>query len=146
MNLSDDSFEAELASLRPREVSPELRNRIARGLADVPTRQNLGWQIAALGGLVAACLALTFFPRNQARDTSPDAALVGTQAIPPGGSDSTGPTLLAFRRVVARSPDDLEPFLDGQGKMVFEVGPSAASIRVFTPSPATLYSFLDNEQ
>jgi hypothetical protein len=145
MNLPDDSFEAELATLRPREVSPELRNRIARALADVPTRQNLRWRIAAIGGLVAACLALAFLQGDHARDANPDRALTGTEAIPNAKFDSAGPTLLAFRRAVARSPDDLEQFLDRQGRTVPQIGPSAASIHVFTRSPATLHSFLDDE-
>jgi len=145
MNLPDDSFEVELARLRPREVSSELRNRIARALADVPTRQKQAWRIAACGGLVAACLALLLFVGNHARDTSPDAALLGTQPIVRAGFDSTGPTLLGFRRAVARSPDDLEPFLDRQGRTVPAVGPSAAPIHVLTSSPATLHSFLDDE-
>jgi hypothetical protein len=57
MNEALDPLEAELSQLRPPEISPELRRRVAECLADSPqpSRRTI-WRLAFAAGLAAALL------------------------------------------------------------------------------------------
>ena len=64
MSEAPDPLEAELSALRPREVSPGLRRRVAERLADPPHARRRIWRIALAAGLAAACLAAVLFRRG----------------------------------------------------------------------------------
>src|SRR4051794_3206550 len=115
MNDANEPFEEELAALRPRELSPGFRRRIARRLA-VPGPKPSGWRwgIALTGGLAAACLAAFLFGQGGGEVVETRHAVVIPSPVPPDPVDDAMPTLRAYRRVVTRSPEELDAVLDKQ--------------------------------
>jgi hypothetical protein len=109
MNDEHDLFEMELAALRPRDVSPRLRGRIARSLAEAPQREvrRPHW-FALSAALAAACVVAAVFWRVGHRDGDPQQKMATTSPVPRLEVNSSIPTLLVYERALARSPEELE--------------------------------------
>jgi len=128
MNTEFDPLEAELHSLRPRELSPELKRRIADELASEPLRQSgslwslSGWLWSRMPrhfapryfvvASLAACLlaALLLIRRDDHRAVTAEPAL----AEPPVTTafDAALPSVWQFHNAVNRSAGDLDAVLD----------------------------------
>jgi hypothetical protein len=109
MNDEHELFEKDLAALRPRDVSPGLRRRIARSLAEAPQREvrRPHW-FALSAALAAACVVAAVFWRVGHRDDKPEQNLATTRPVPHLEVSSSIPTLLVYERALARSPEELE--------------------------------------
>ena len=92
MNETDGNIESRLEALRPRPISPDLENRIARGTSrPVPTRAARGffWTTVAGGALAASTILVLLI--NQAFAPAPDANFVSRGA----SHDSSAFTVVA---------------------------------------------------
>jgi hypothetical protein len=142
MNEPPDPLEAELAALPPHDVSPELRRRVAERLADVPPRRRrrVLW-LAVAGGLAAACLAAVALWWGLGRHVEPDRPVVRNEPAPPAEASPPGPTLLAYQRALARSPEALDALLDQDAAAIPGPEPELLRAGVFSRPDATLYPF-----
>jgi hypothetical protein len=135
MNESPDPLEMELAALRPRDVSPGLRGRIARRLSEGPTpeQQRPRW-FALSAALAAACVVAAVFWRVGGRQVERHQNTVVAPPLPRAGANSSAPTLLAYERALARSPEELEAKMSAFRWPVQDDSPVARR----TPTPATV--------
>jgi hypothetical protein len=153
MSETFDPLEAELSALRPREVSPGLRRRIAERLADPPRAGRRTRRIALVAGLAAACLAVVLFRRGggpgQGSGPRPDPGPVVVQPrpVPPVevDADDSEPTLLAYDLALARSPEDLIALLNRRAAVDRESRPELARIGAFTRPDASLRTLLGED-
>jgi hypothetical protein len=106
MTADRDPLEAELEALTPREPSPELRRRVSERLAVTPAARRQLWRSEAVLALAAAVLAAIglSLPRPAVNVRPPDPPAV-VRADP-------GPSLAAYERALARSPEALDALLD----------------------------------
>jgi hypothetical protein len=146
MSESLDPLESELSSLRPLEMSFELRRRIAERLAEVERpddaeriRGRRPWRGALAGGLIAASLAVILF------------RWIGNQPIPAPGIhqpspsiavENSGNMLLAYERAFARSPDEFDALLNKDAADVPAPNPQPMRIGVFSWSDSELHALL----
>jgi hypothetical protein len=143
MSQAPDPLEAELSALRPHEVSPELRRRIARRLADVPPARVRGLRWLALaGGLAAAGLVVVLLWRAGGPRVEPKPTIVRTPPAPPLEVEDVGPMLLAYQRALARSPEDLDALLNQHAIGDPEPNPALVRLRACTRSEAELHALL----
>jgi hypothetical protein len=151
MSEAPDPLEAELSALRPQPVSPGLRRRVARRLGDdprgltPPARHRRRWWFALAAGLAAACLAAVLLWWGSGRRTEPEPIVVQPRPRPPSRVEGAEPTLLAYQRALARSPEDLDALLDKQAVAAPEPNPELVRIRAFTRSDAALHALLGEE-
>ena len=153
MNEAYDPLEAELSALKPHEVSPGLRRRIAERLADPPRAGQPIRRIALVAGLVAACLAVVLLRRGggpgQGSGPRPDPrpVVVRPRPAPPVevDVDDSEPTLLAYERALARSPEDLIALLNRRATVARESRPELAQIGAFTRPDASLRTLLGDD-
>ena len=150
MNEAPDPLEAELSALRPRDVSPGLRHRIAGRLADPPHARRWGWPIALAAGLAAACLAAIVFRSGDGHGPAPqpEPVVVQPRPTPPAVAeedDDPEPTLVTYERALARSPEALEALLDRRAAAAPEPHPELARIGAFTRSDAALRTLLGED-
>ena len=133
MNEPYDPLEAELAELRPREISPRLKRRIAEHLAGPQTiGQPWPWNAALAGALAAACLAAVLLGwRN---NVSLDPTSIDTLPAPVAVNGDAKPTVLAYRRALARSPQALNALLDKHAARTLQPDSPRTQIRAFTRS------------
>jgi hypothetical protein len=112
MSDAPDPLETELSALRPREVSPELRRRVAERLAESsPAKRRWLWRIAVAGGLAAAFVAAVLFRWGAGgRDEPAPIPDVGQPALAVEVK-GTFPTLIEYERALARSPEELDSLL-----------------------------------
>jgi hypothetical protein len=144
MNEPLDPIEAELSSLRPREVSPELYRRVARGLAAPSPRKTYRlWRPALVAGLAAACLAAIAFHRGGSGVVGPGP--IDRRSVPAVAVDDSRPMLLAYQRALARSPEALGALLDKHAQAAAGPGPGLGQIRGFTRSVAVLDTLLGDD-
>jgi hypothetical protein len=141
-----DRLEAELADLRPRDASPQLRQRIA----DHQARSGSSgwfrpWGLALAGGLAAAVLALIVFPWSIKRPGEPELLPVQTKPVPRVEAEAPSPTLVTYQRALARSPEALEDKLDKDAVLALSAGPRSAQISAFTRSDAALHALLGED-
>ena len=127
-----DQLETELRALRPRGAAPELRRRIVDRL-DHRTQiiEHRAWDIALAGALAAACLAAISLwwsddPREKTNDNAPRSLAVS----PPVHVD-LGPTVLAYRHALVRSPDRFSELLDEHAAVTLPHNPARNGIRAF---------------
>jgi hypothetical protein len=139
-----DPLEAELAALRPHEPSPELCRRVAERLADAPRvrLRRLG-RLALAGGLAAACLAAVLF--GWAARRGEPKPVFRPQPAPPAQVADNGPTLLAYERALARSPEELDALLDREAGAPQGPGPEPRPTSAFTRSDADLHDLLGDD-
>jgi hypothetical protein len=146
MSEPTDPFEAELSALRPREVSPDLRRRIAERLASpppAPHRRVL--RLAFAGGLAAACVAAVLL--RWGAGANPEPGPIADRPRPSSAAEASeaGPTLLAYQRALARSPEELTILLDKAAEASPASGPELGRIRAFTRSDAALHALLGDD-
>src|SRR5438034_1173420 len=138
MSETPDPLEAELSSLRPHEPSSGLRRRVAERLADSdshrgltpPARHGRLWWLAVSGGLAAACLAAVFLWWWAGREPEQKQAREPPQPAPSVLEDP-GPTLLAYERALAHSPEELDALLDKHATIAPELNNESVSIGAF---------------
>jgi hypothetical protein len=112
-----ESLEKELAEIRPRQPSAELKARIAerlqpstRSIETAPRRVQI--RVAVVRGLVAAGLAAIVFwlgriSRIESQPQDP------TQQLPMASAfDFDAPSAWSYRAALGQSPDSLEALLD----------------------------------
>jgi hypothetical protein len=146
MSETPDPLEAELAALRPHEVSPGLRRGVAERLADVPPpKLRWLWWLALAGGLAAACLAAILLWWGGGRRLQPEQVVRPTPPGPAVAVEDSGPTLLAYERALARSPEDLDALLDKDAGVAPEPNPELVRIGAFTRSDAALHALLGED-
>ena len=141
-----DPLEAELSALRPHEVSPGLRRRIADRLADPsPTRRRRPWPLALAGGLAATCLVAAILRWGIGGAVGPGPIVVPPRPAQTAGVDDSWPTLLAYERALARSPEELGALLDKHAGAAPEPRPEPVPICAFTRSDATRHALLGDD-
>jgi hypothetical protein len=133
MTESLDPLEMELLALRPRDVSRELQGRVAERLHQRAWRYRPAWRAAVVGGLATAAgilLALVLWLEN--RKTTMDPPVV---SIPPqsrGVVEESRPTMQAYNRALAESPEALEALLDKHAGLLAGAGPSTKPVDIFS--------------
>jgi hypothetical protein len=117
-----------------------LRRQIAERLTGVrPTQRRQRWLLPLAAGLAAACLAvLLLWKAGQPRETPPT---VGPPPEPPVAVEDALPTLLAYERALARSPEDLDALLNKHPQFA----PERVRIGAFTRSDAALRDLLGED-
>jgi hypothetical protein len=90
MSETPDPLETELSAIRPREISPGLRRRVAQQLSDNRSAQanlkwrlrysNRMWWLGVAGGVAAACLAAIVFRLSVSRYSKPDLIVIVPKA------------------------------------------------------------------
>jgi hypothetical protein len=145
MSEAPDPLEAELSALRPHEVSPGLRRRVAQRLAEAPpaTRRRL-WRLALAGGLAAACLAAVLYWWGGGRRVELE-PIFRPQPAPPVVVEDAEPTLLAYQRALARSPEELDALLDKQAVVAPEPNLELVPLGAFTRSDAARHALLGDD-
>jgi hypothetical protein len=146
MSEPPDPLEVELSALRPQEITAELRRRVAQRLADAQAaKRRWGWRLVLAGGLAAACLAGILLWWAGGRREEPQSIAVQPRPAPPRKVEDPNPTLLAYQRAFARSPEELNALLDKQAVAAPESNPEVGRIGAFTRSKAALHSLLGDD-
>ncbi len=146
MSEPHDPLEAELSALLPREVSPDLRRRIAGRLADLPpARRRPFWRFALAGGLAASCLAAVLIRWGGGPHPGPGPIVDLPRPATAGEVGDSGPTLLTYKRALARSPEALALLLDKAAEAAPNPDPGLGPIRAFTRSGAALHALLGDD-
>jgi hypothetical protein len=148
MSDAPDPLEEELLSLRPHEPSPGLRRGVAERLAHAPsaTPRRLWW-LAVSGGLAAACLAavlLWWWGGRGGTGRELEQADNTPRPAPPVVVEDAAPTLLAYQRALARSPEDLDALLDKHA-VAPESNHEPEPIHAFTRSDEALRTLLGDD-
>jgi hypothetical protein len=130
-------LEVELRSLAPRGPSFAFKQSVLKKLRVQPESMPRSWPVWAAAALAAACLAALVvwsngpMDRFQRNDRSqPNERL----AIEP-----LEPTVLAYRRVLNRAPQELNALLDRQNAFTLIPMPPGTSTRAFPRSDTELY-------
>jgi hypothetical protein len=133
-----DPLETELAALRPQPLSPETRSRVAARLA---ASRPYPWRRALAGALVLIAILAVAIPWKK-EPLPPVLPPVPPPAEPPTPAttepDSPPPSVLAYQRALARSPEAFDALLDQQS--VSTPGPVATPN--LSRSPAALESLI----
>ncbi|MEX2141644.1 MAG: hypothetical protein WD894_20430 [Pirellulales bacterium] len=134
MNQPYDSLEAELGELRPCEVSPGLKWRVAECLAETQTiRPARPWSAALAGGLAAACLAAVLLGWRNDQGFEPGPIEIQPFAPVVANGDAK-PTVQVYRRALARSSNALHALLDKHAARTLPPDSERAQIRAFMRS------------
>ncbi len=146
MSEAPEPLEFELSALRPHEVSPGLRSKIAERLADSPpaNSRRLGW-IAVSGVLAAACLAAVLYDRGGGENVEPKPIVVRPQPAPSVEVNDWHPTLMAYQRALARSPEDFDALLAKEAVVAPQTNPELVPIGAFTRSDHALRTLLGED-
>ena len=146
MSESPDPLEAELSALRPLEVSPDLRRRVAELLFEAPPASPWRpWRLALVGGLAAACLAAVVVRWAGGRRVGPDSVVVHPPDAPAASVEDAGPSLLAYERAFARSPEELDALLNKHALVAPESKPELVRVCAFVRSDAELLTLLGDD-
>jgi hypothetical protein len=118
MNTEFDPLEAELRSLRPREPSPELQQRIAAELSSSPAAHKLlpspqppGRFLLAAAALAASILAIALFIRHDAKQAKSEPPVLA-ESPAAAAFDAALPSVWQFHRSLNQSSADLDLLLD----------------------------------
>lgn len=144
MSEPPDPLEAELSALRPRGVTPGLRRRVADRLADPPTYRRWVWGVALAGVLAAAGGLVLVAPWRR------DPVVPGPPVVvpaPPAAveSEDAAPTLVAYQRALARSPEDLDALLERTAATGPNAEPDQMPVGTFPRSGATFDALLGDD-
>ena len=140
MSEAPDPLEAELAALRPQGVSPELRGRVADRLNAGSAARRWGWVAVLAGALAVVVILITVMPGR--KESPPPGPPVVVPAAPAATeSDDPAPTVLAYQRALARSPEELTALFDKHAA----VAPDPMPVAAFTRSNATLDALLGDD-
>ena len=133
MNEPYDPIEAELESMRPRGVSPELKRRVGERLSVTHLeRAGLPWSPALAGALAAACLAAVLLGWSGRKSERTENNPQPPAPIVVNGNGK--PTVLAYRRALAQSSGALDALLDKHAARTLPADSGRAPIRAFTRS------------
>jgi hypothetical protein len=113
-----ESLERELAEMRPRQPSAELKARIAERLAPstqgsiqtAPRRVRM--RFAIIGGLVAASLAAVVIWRGRGPRVESDPQTMPVESLLAASLDPGAPSAWAYRSALVSSPVSVESLLD----------------------------------
>ena len=138
-----DPLENELAALRPRPVSPELRDRVAERLnAPAPGRRWV-WGVALVGVLLVVGVIAFIRPTRKEPTPPVPPAVVPPPAPPTAEPESPPPSVLVYRRALARSPEALDALLDQQVAVQPDAG--LVPVGMFHRSPGTINGFIGDD-
>jgi hypothetical protein len=154
MNEFHDPLEAELASFRPHEPSPALKQHIADELSsrrpvvtfapESRTRHRTAFRLALTAALVAACvLVAVWLPKSGPRQ--PLEPVTGQlQPATAMAFDETLPSVWTYHSALTRRPDSLDALFDKHSTLIREPKPQRAGafVSVFTPSDPELDELL----
>lgn len=145
MSQAYEPLEAELRALKPLEPSPELRQRIAQHLVDLPASRPRRIRWIALGGVAAAILVavVVYMRGGGAADSQPH--LVHPGPAPPVPLRDSTPTLLAYERALARSPEEFDARLNQDCLVASQSNHETLRIGAFTRSDAVLHELLGDD-
>jgi hypothetical protein len=129
-----DPLELELAALRPRKPSAELKQRIADRLAMVPIeqaargRRPVSTRAALLGGVLAASAlaVVVWHGREQTPDVPAVTAVPTLDADLAAAFDESIPSLWSYRSGLSQSSHTLDQLLDKYADQSFEHQPGGA--------------------
>jgi len=138
-----DPLENELAALCPRPVSPELRDRVAERLrAPAPSRSWV-WGVSFVGALVAVGAIALVIPNRKVPTPPVPPAVVPPTPLAPVEPESPDPSVLFYRRALARSPEALDALLDQQVAVQPDAG--LVPVGMFNRSPGTINGFIGDD-
>lgn len=151
MNDTRDPLEVELSVLPLQPISAGLRQRIAEGLEEpVPARSRSLWSLAFAGSMAAACLAAVVWHWIDSQAIEARKRFVGY-----GGNAASvtaisaavvpQPTLLAYQRALARSPEELDVLLNQHALATPLRDPQPVQVGAFTRSDAALHALLGDD-
>jgi hypothetical protein len=145
MSDAPDPLERELAALTPPAVSPELRQRIADRLARPPAWRR-AWPFALAGGLIVASVAAVLvWDRSRHAPRDEPRPVVVPQSSPAVAPASPEPTLLVYRRALARSPEELDAVLGGHATLAPDPNPKPVAAGAFARSDVKLRALLGDD-
>jgi hypothetical protein len=146
MNEQLDPWEMELLAVRPQSLSAEARQRIAERLAEpVPRRSQWVWGRLLAGSLSAACLTAIAWSWIGGQHVKPPPQAATSQPSDASLVDVAGPTLLAYQRALARSPEDFEVLLNRHVLATQFPEPLPVPVGAFTRSDAALHALLGDD-
>lgn len=129
-----DALETELAAMRPRQPSIELKSRIAERLASSsprsiqPRSRRVQRRVAMIGGLAAACLAAIVIWRELIPGTEHGPSQVSNDLLVTTAFDSDSPSVWSYRKALTHSSESLAELLDQHS--VQEPGSNAGYVPV----------------
>jgi hypothetical protein len=133
-------LELELREMRPRGASPELKRRIVEQLESRRTLEaHRSWGVALAGGLAAACLAAISLWWSDDPREKPIENGYGPLAVSP--DVDLGPTVLAYRQALVRSPQHFNDLLDKHSMVTLPHDPARNGIRAFVRPDTELPSW-----
>jgi hypothetical protein len=135
-----DPLEAELRDLAPHKVSPALKQRIGKRLADSVSARSQPWGIALAGALAAACLAALLLGWRSSTDIQANTASHPAEMFVE--FDDKKPTLLAYRHALSRSPKELEALLDKHADLMLPPDARGMRVQAFAQSEADLLTWI----
>jgi hypothetical protein len=138
-----DPLENELAALRPRPVSPELRDRVAERLKTPAPSRRWVWGIVLAGVLVGIGVIAVLLPNRKEPAPPVPPAVVPPPAPPATEPESPPPSVLAYRRALARSPEAFDALLDQQVAVQPDAG--LVPVGLFNRSPGTINGFIGDD-
>jgi uncharacterized protein YjeT (DUF2065 family) len=146
MKEAPDPLEAELLGLRPHEVSPGLRRRLAESLAENPSfkLRRFAW-LVLVGGVAAACLTGVLFWWGGGQRAQPEPTNLFPKPAPFVAVAAPGPTLLAYQTALARSPEELFALLDKDALHGSQSNPESMLVRAFARSDEELQTLLGDD-
>jgi hypothetical protein len=136
MTDAPDSFEEELAALRPHDASPGLRQRLAEHRArSLSSRSRWRWGLALTGGLAAACLAVVILLGRWGGQGNPRGhTTADVSSEPAGARDDSLPTLRVYQHALTWSPEELNALLDRHAARASRSDSRAARVSAFPRS------------
>jgi hypothetical protein len=138
-----DPLENELAALRPRPVSPELRDRVAERLKTPAPSRRWVWGSVLAGVLAGIGVIAVILPNRKEPSLPVPPAVVPPPPPASAEPESPPPSVLAYRRALARSPEALDALLDQQVAVQPDAG--LVPVGLFNRSPGTINGFIGDD-
>ena len=130
-------LEVELRSLEPRGPSAAFKQSVLKELRDPPVSVSKPWPIWAAAALAAACLAALVVWSNGVTDRfQPNDSWRPNNGL---AIEPLEPTVLAYRQVLNRAPQQLNSLLDRQNAFTLIPMPPGTPTRAFPRSDTELY-------
>lgn len=140
--MSDDfQLEQELAELRPRAASPELRARVASRLVNwrADRWRRVVWSVAGIAsGIALVALVMVGMPRRRSEPEAEGMVRLSNSSIPPR-FDALAPTVWNYRRATIDPGVELDQLLDQH--RLSEQPLNRREPRPASPEPLSVSSF-----